>query len=151
MLRRQQTFIEGPVSPCHQRRDELLCRKTTERAVFRRHNDVKPARRRGNLTLWAQLVQRLSGGFRGDIKRLPGIGRGKVVAPGRGELVDVIPCGYGFRFRFHSVNVSFVDTLRKRNRQQSGQILNRREALPYSRQGSLHRRISLSRFPSPDP
>jgi hypothetical protein len=45
---RQKPRVVGEMEALRERRDELVGRKTTERAIFRRDDDVKPPRRRGD-------------------------------------------------------------------------------------------------------
>lgn len=58
--------VVGKIKALHQRRDKLVGRKTAERAVFRRHDDVKTARRRSDHFLLCKTVQGELGGGGGN-------------------------------------------------------------------------------------
>ena len=59
---RQQTRVVGEIEALRQRRDKLVGGKTTERAIFRRHDDVKTPRGRSDERFLFETVQRELGG-----------------------------------------------------------------------------------------
>ena len=60
---RQQARVVGEIEVLHQRRDKLVGGKTTERAIFRREDDVKTPRRRSDEHFVFETVQRELGGI----------------------------------------------------------------------------------------
>ena len=68
--------VVGEVEALHQRRDKLVGRKTGERAVFRRHDDVKTSRRRSDHLLLCETVKGELGGGGGNAQRRLHFARG---------------------------------------------------------------------------
>ena len=97
----------------HEHRDELVGRKrkATERAIFRRDDDVKPPRRRGDQLLFCEAVQRKLGSGCGNPESRRNLMRAEVVAPACGKPLDVLS-GVA-KFMFHLRKASVFDTFRK--------------------------------------
>lgn len=106
--RREKTCTVGQVLLCHQGRNELFSWQASQCTVFRRHDDVELAFRRGEIPLRHQPRQRLRGCVGRSTQHPPRLDGGEMMAPARGETIEQLSSTGLLGVRFHTRKMPLI-------------------------------------------